>query len=63
MTGVSPITALRIRAEMARHGLLSGQLGFYENPDTGHIVNPQTDPDTIAGAWRFLGWLERELSK
>lgn len=63
MTGLSPISALVIRAQMARHGLLSGQAGFYEDPDSGRIINSRTHPDTIASAWAFLGWLERELSK
>jgi hypothetical protein len=52
---------LRIKAEMARRGLLGHQLTPYENPDTERTVYPRQEPETLGEVWEFLLWLERTV--
>lgn len=52
------LAARTIKANMARRGLLSNQLGWYENPDTEKLVDPKKDPETIRALWEFRSWLQ-----
>ena len=54
---------LRIKAQMARHQLLTHQLAPYPHPDrNGEREDPRRDPETLRDVWRFLAWLELYVS-
>jgi hypothetical protein len=56
------IAKITIQGEMARRGLFAAQLAPWENPDTERMVYPKSDPETIDEAWRFIAWLEGQVS-
>lgn len=62
MEMIKPMTALHIRAEMARRGLTFGQLAPWWSPDTDSDVVPLDDPEVQWEVRKFMAWLWKELS-
>ena len=51
---------MRVRAEMARRGLLCTQLLPYFDSDTEKVVVPTNTKMTLTQVWEFLAWLDKE---
>lgn len=58
-----PFNALRVRAEMARRGLLPVQRQTYWDPDTDSDIFPNQDVEVIASMISFLSWLDKECQR
>lgn len=49
---------MTLRAELARRGLLAGQLRPWWSPDTDSMRDPKAEE--IAEAWSFIAWVDEQ---
>jgi hypothetical protein len=49
---------MKIRAELARHGIANQQLEPWWRADDDRMVYPKDEPDTIASLWAFRRLIE-----